>query len=323
MKQVRISQFGQPQDVLDVVEVPVPEPGPGQIRMKVTARPINPSDVLNIQGLYGTPPALPAVMGFEAVGVIDACGPGVPLPRGLRVYALTAGTWSEYMVLPAMSTIPIPDEVSDEVACQLIVNPLSAWLMLDELDLKPGEWILQTAGGSALGQMFVQMAHKRGLKTISTVRRDDQIALLEAKGADVVVNIEKESLVERVKAHTHGKGVPGAIDAVGGAVGALAHESLATGGKLLVYGVLSGEPIPVNTAITLFKGLTIKGFWLTRWVMTARAETRQALVENIMNLLASGEIAPPVEARYPLDQVKEAVAHASRPGRNGKILLIS
>lgn len=323
MKQVRVSQFGQPQDVLEVVEAALPEPGPGQIRVKVTARPINPSDALNIQGVYGKPPALPAVIGFEGVGVIDACGPGVPLPTGLRVYALTAGTWSEYIVLPAMATIPIPDEINDETACQLIVNPFSAWLMMDELGLKPGDWVLQTAGGSALGQMFVQLARKRGIKTISTVRRDDQVALLLSKGADVVVNTEKESLLERVREVTQGKGVPGAIDAIGGKPGAQALACLSTGGTMLAYGVMSGEEIPVYSGMMLFKGLTLKGFWLTRWVMTASAQARQALLENILGMMATGELTLPVEARYPLEQVREAVAHATRPGRNGKILLVS
>lgn len=323
MKQVSFSRFGLPQEVLEVNEVAIPEPGPGQFRVRITARPINPSDVLNVQGLYGTQPTLPALAGFEGVGTVDACGTGVPeYLVGQRVYVLTQGSWQEYVCVPAMSTIPIPPEISDDVACQLIVNPFSAWLMLDQLNLKEGQWLLSTAGASALGQMLVQMAKKRGIRTISTVRRDDAIAPLMARGADVVINTEREDLVQRVREITQGKGVPAALDAVGGAIGGKAVECLATGGTMLAYGLMSLEPIPLNSGLVIFKMLTIKGFWLTPWISSARPEARQKVVEGVIELLASGEVTPPIEARYTLDQVHEACIHAMTPGRMGKILLI-
>ena len=323
MKSVQFNTFGDATQVLQVLDVPVPTPTAGQFRVRLTARPINPSDLLNVMGIYGTPPALPAIAGFEGVGQVDAVGEGVPdYMIGHRVYVLNSGTWQEQICVPAASTIPIPQELPDDIACQLIVNPVSAYAMLDELKLAPGAWLLQTGGSSALGQMLVQLARRRGIRTISTVRRDDMIPVLEARGADVVVNTTREDLVARVKEVTQGRGVAGALEAVGGTLGAQALECLARSGTMLVYGVLGLEPIPVNSGLMLFKNLTMKGFWLNVWMATTRPERRQEVVNEVMGLLSGGEIAPPIEARYSLDQVREACAHAARPGRNGKILLV-
>src|SRR6516164_4724754 len=136
MKAIRFTRFGEPTEVLELQEVPIPEAGPGQVRVRMIASPINPSDVLVVRGEYGRLPQLPATPGFEGVGVIDAAGPGLlrylrRLRPGRRVAVLNGqgGNWQEYVVLPARQVVPVPDDVPDDQAATFFVNPASALVM--------------------------------------------------------------------------------------------------------------------------------------------------------------------------------------------------
>ncbi len=325
MQAIQFSQFGEPADVLSLVEGDLPEPGPGEVRLRLTHRTINPSDVMYIRGMYGRRPELPAVPGFEAMGVIEAVGEGVAASQvGQRVVPLgPPGTWQSHIILDAQQCLPVPDTVSDQTAAQFVVNPVTAWVMLhDELKLEAGDWVLQTAAGSTLGRVVLQIAKIQGYKTINLVRRRAQVQELLDLGADAVFCTEDDDVVAQVQAVTGGKGVKGAIEAVGGPTGKLAIASLRPGGTMLVYGLLSLEETPVNWGELLFRGLTIRGFWLTHWFrVQPPAHIQQSLTE-LMGLMAQGHLIPPVEAEYDFTQFKEAVLHAERPGRSGKVLLV-
>src|SRR5688572_27007692 len=148
MLSVRFHEFGNPSEVLRVEEVERPEPGAGQVLVKMRARPINPSDLLTVRGLYGSLPVPPATPGLEGVGEVASVGEGVThLGAGQRVIRLgVGGTWQEYVLAGAAQLIPVPDGVSDQAAAQFVVNPLTAWIMtVEELAVQPGEWLLQTA----------------------------------------------------------------------------------------------------------------------------------------------------------------------------------
>ncbi len=323
MRAIRFDRFGPPLDVLRLEEEPRPEPGPGQARLRLTHRSINPSDLLTVSGEYGRLPRLPATPGFEAVGRIEALGEGVRGWRaGDRAIPLSAdGTWRESVVVDATRLMPVPDAVSDATAAQFVVNPVSAWVMLEEeLALRPGEWLLQTAAGSTLGRLVLQIARLRGYRTVNLVRRREQIDELLALGADAVLCTEDGDVVERVRELTGG-GVRGVLEAVGGPTGALAVRCLRPGGVMLVYGLLSGEPLPLHSGEILFRGLTVRGFWLTYWFRHTPPDRTLDTLSTLMQLMAEGHLLPPVEAAYDLADFREAVAHASRPGRRGKILL--
>ena len=189
MKSVRFYEFGNPAEVLRVEDVPQPEPGTNQVLVRVRARSINPSDLATVRGLYGSLPKLPATPGLEGMGEVAAVGDGVRhLRPGQRVIPLgVQGTWQEYILAASAQLIPVPDGVSDQTAAQFVVNPLTAWIMtIEELALKPGEWLLQTAAGSTLGRVVLQIARLRGFKTINVVRRREQVEELKALGADEV-----------------------------------------------------------------------------------------------------------------------------------------
>jgi NADPH:quinone reductase len=325
MQSVRFYEFGKPADVLRVEDVAQPEPTANQVLVHLRARPINPSDLLTVHGLYGALPELPATPGLEGMGEVAAVGAEVNTVRiGQRVIPLgVPGTWQEYLLIDSRQLIPVPDEVTDETAAQFVVNPLTAWIMtVEELALKPGEWLLQTAAGSTLGRVVLQIAARRGFKTINVVRRRAQVEELKSLGADEVICTEDEDIVERVKTITGAAGLTKAIDAVGGATGAAVARALGREGVMLVYGLLSLEPMPVDGGRMIFNTTTIRGFWLSQWFRTAPPERQQAITTELLRLMATHEIVPPVEAKYPLADISAAVAHAERQGRSGKVLLV-
>ncbi|MBA3767220.1 MAG: zinc-dependent alcohol dehydrogenase family protein [Acidobacteria bacterium] len=325
MQSVKFNEFGNPADVLRVEDVQQPEPGANQVLVKLRARSINPSDLLTVRGLYGALPKLPATPGLEGMGEVAAVGEGVKnLRPGQRVIPLgVQGTWQDYILAPSAQLIPIPDSISDQTAAQFVVNPLTAWIMtIEELTLKPGEWLLQTAAGSTLGRVVLQIARLRGFKTINVVRRREQVEELRTLGADEVICTADEDIVERVKEITGKAGLTKAIDAVGGQTGAAVMQALGRNGVLLVYGLLSMEPMPIDGGRMIFTTTTIRGFWLTEWLRSAAPERQQAVMTEMLRAMATDEIVPPVEAEYKLADVLAAVEHAERPGRSGKVLLV-
>ena len=325
MKSIRFSEFGEPREMLRVEDVPQPEPGAGEVLVRMRARSINPSDLLTVRGFYGSLPKLPATPGLEGMGEVARLGEGVHhLQVGQRVIPLgVQGTWQEYLIAPGAQLIPVPESVNDQTAAQFVVNPLTAWIMvIEELGTKEGEWLLQTAAGSTLGRVVLQLARLRGFKTINIVRRREQVEELKALGADEVISTSDEDLVERVREITGNAGVTKAIDAVGGETGAAVVQALGRNGVLLVYGLLSMQPMQVDSGRMIFMTTTIRGFWLTQWMRTASPERQQAVTAELLRLMATNEVVPPVEAEYQLADVQRAVEHAERVGRSGKVLLV-
>jgi NADPH:quinone reductase-like Zn-dependent oxidoreductase len=326
MQSVRFYEFGNPSDVLRVEDVERPEPGADQVLVRLRARSINPSDLLTVRGLYGSLPRLPATPGLEGMGEVAAVGDGVKnLRTGQRVIPLgVQGTWQEYILAGSAQLIPVPDGVSDQTAAQFVVNPLTAWIMtIEELSLQPGEWLLQTAAGSTLGRVVLQIASLRGFKTINVVRRREQAEELKALGADECICTDDEDIVERVREITGRVVVAKAIDAVGGETGAAVMRALGRGGVMLVYGLLSGQPMPIDGGRMIFTTTTLRGFWLGEWLRSAAPERQQSVTAEMLRAMASRKIVPPVEAEYALADVLSAIAHAERPGRSGKVLLVS
>ncbi len=321
MKTIQFTTTGKPNEILNLIEAPLPEPGPGEVRIKVIASPINPSDLMFVQNLYGIRPQLPSGAGFEGMGVIDALGEGVQMRTGMRVSFTSVGTWSEYAITHQRGVIPVPDAMTDDVAAQLFVNPFTAYAMVQDSGVTEGGWLMLTAAGSAFGKMVIQLCKMRGINTIGTVRRDDLNEELKNLGLTEVINTESENMAARVKQITQGTGVACVLDAVGGHTATEALMCLAKGGKMMIYGVLSMQDPTINAGLLIFRELTIKGFWLTDWMRRVDSQTRQDVAQNVISLLASGQIQLPVEASYPLEEIRKAVTHADAPGRFGKILV--
>jgi NADPH:quinone reductase-like Zn-dependent oxidoreductase len=321
MKSIIFEQAGKPAAILQSVDVPMPEPGPNEVRVKVIAAPINPSDTMFVQNLYGIRPKFPSGAGFEGVGIVDALGEGVQMRTGMRVSFTSVGTWAEYAIAHQRSLIPVPNVMTDEVAAQLFVNPFTAYAMVQDSGVPEGGWLMITAAGSAFGKMVIQLCQMRGINTIGTVRRDDLNDELKALGLTEVINTETQHMATRVREITDGQGVACVLDAVGGHTASEALTCLAKGGTLFIYGLMSLQDPAINAGLMIFRELTVRGFWLTDWMRRVDSQTRQSVAQNVITLLSSGKIQLPVEATYSLDQIVEAVEHADRPGRRGKILL--
>ena len=329
MKAIVFEQFGNPADVLQLRDVAAPAPGPGEVRVHMRAAPINPSDLLVVRGQYGRLPTLPATPGFEGVGVIDAVGPGLlakirGLKPGRRVAVLNSrgGNWQEQVVIPARQAIPVNADLPDDQVASFFVNPATALVLTRwVLRVPAGAWLLQTAAGSALGRMIIRLGKHSGFRTINVIRRRDQAAELKRLGGDEVICTDGEVIEERVEKITGGAGVAYALDSVGGSMGLGAVRSLGPGGRLLVYGTLSGEPIALDPRLLMIGTKRIEGFWLSEWTRQHGVLTMLRLFKQINHLLSAGVLSTPVQGTFPLDKFQVAVQAAEAPGRTGKILL--
>jgi NADPH:quinone reductase-like Zn-dependent oxidoreductase len=329
MKAAIFDRFGEPEQVLHISDVPAPSPGRGEVRVRMLASPINPSDLMVVRGQYGRLPRLPATPGFEGVGVIESTGPGlIRLLRGLkpgrRVAVINGrgGNWQEYVTIPARQAIPVPAELTDEQAATFFVNPASALVMTRHvLKIPRGAWLLQTAAGSALGRMVIRLGKREGFRTMNVVRRREQADELRSAGADAVICTSDESIEPRVQELTAGAGVPFAIDAVGGETGSAVLRSLANEGRMLVYGTLSSEPMRIESRILMTGSRRVEGFWLSNWMSQQGVVTLLGLFRQIGDLLKQGILTSEVGATFALEDIHAAVRAAEQPGRTGKVLL--
>ncbi len=317
MLQVQFEEPGIPEKVLKLVEVPEPSPKAGEALIKITARNINPSDVMFIQGLYGIVPKLPSGAGFEAAGTVVS---SALYPAGTRVMFTAIGTWKEYICLPDQALIPVPEGMSDLEACQAFVNPMTAYGMLESANLKEGDHLLITAGASAWGKMVIQMGKERGIKVIATVRQEDQISQLQALGAHLVLNTSDAHWTKTLK-NALADGVDAAFDAVGGELGAKALMALKPGACLWVFGLLSLTPIPLNSGLLIFKNLRVNGWWLSSWWDSMEGGAKKKALNSVLGAISQQHLQLDVAATYPLSEVQSALKAYQAEGRKGKIIL--
>ncbi|TYT26632.1 zinc-binding dehydrogenase [Luteimonas viscosa] len=317
------ASFGEPADVIGPADSPMPQPGPGEVRVRMTLAPIHNHDLWTIRGQYGWKPSLPAIGGSEACGVVDALGEGV---EGLRVgqrvnTAAGRGTWAEYFVTPAGMAIPLPDAIPDEVAAQLVAMPLSALMLLEFLDVQPGQWIVQNAANGAVGKTLAMLAAARGVNVLSLVRRDAGVDELAAVGVDNAVSCASPDWRDRAKAML-GKGrARAAVDSVGGQASADLASLLGEEGVLVSFGSMSGEPMQIPSGDMIFRHLVVKGFWGSKVGREMGADDRRRLVGELLQRAAQGELRLPVDAIHPLGEAAQAMAASLRKGRAGKVLL--
>ena len=323
MKQVRFTAFGRPEEVAACVEVAdVGAPGPDEVVVEILAFPINPADLLTISGGYAVRPRLPATLGAEGVGRVVAVGSEVEqLAAGDRVISLARDNWCQQRRLPAAQVLKMPADADPGQLAMLKVNPATALMMLrNYVDLQPGDWVIQDAANSGVGVNLIKLARADGFRTVNVVRRAELVGPLEAEGADVVV-VDGDDLAERVRTANRDQPIRLAIDAVGGTLITRLGDCLAEGGTIVNYGLLSGEPCQIRADQTIFKGLTLTGFWLAKALTTMPRPALEELYADLGRRVASGELRVAVEATYGIEDIKPALEHAARGGRSGKVLV--
>ena len=318
MRAVQLTTYGNPLEGLKYVDLPEPAaPGPNEVLIGIEFAPLNPSDLLLAQGIYGVRPALPSVIGNEGVGRVIAVGAGVQNVKvGDRVLApLSSFTWRERMVLPADGLFALPPGADPQQLSMLAINPPTASLLLSEyVDLKPGEWVVQNAANSAVGRWVIAFAKARGLKTVNIVRRAELVPELKAIGGDVVV-VDSPDLSKEIKAAVGKAELRLALDGVSGPATGVLASTLSLRGTLVIYAAMSEAPISISPLDAIFKDLTMRGFWLGH--DESLAKSAPAMVQAA-EMVASGRVHIPVAATYALSSIKDAVAHALS---GGKILL--
>jgi NADPH:quinone reductase-like Zn-dependent oxidoreductase len=324
MKKVEITAYGAPEQVAHCVEAPdVGRPGPSEIVFDILAFPINPADLSLCRGNYRLRPPLPATPGAECVGRVVAVGPGVThVKPGELVVNMQRENWAQRRRIKAEDAIPLPSGLDVAQAAMLRINPATALLLLeDHVALKPGDWVIQNVANSAVGRHLIALAKQRGVRTVNVVRRDDVAAELTALGADVVL-VDGPDLAAHAHDAVGGAPIRLGIDAVSGTACKRISDCVADGGVVVSYGSMSGEDLVMSRPALSFRGVSLTGFNLGRGLAKRSPEQVRAIYADLAIKLRDGVLNAPVEATYPIEQIKEALAHAQRGGRNGKVLVL-
>ena len=308
-----------------LVAEPDPHAGDDELLVALEAAPVHPSDLHLIRGFYGVHPKLPAPLGAEGVGRVVEVGTGADQDlAGRRVVILPTyehGTWADQVLVASHNVVAVSDHADALQLAMVGINPLTALLLLRLHEhLSEGDWIAQTAANSAVGQCVITLAKLAGVKTLNLVRREAAAAQVLAAGGDRAI-VVGEDLPGQLERALEGRELALVLDSIGGpAVAELAHH-LRFGGKVVSFGALGGQPTALSVRQDLiYRQISHHGFWTLNWLRQATREEINALYQEIVGLVNSGELAVDIDQTYPLNQYAKALNHAEQYQRNGKVL---
>ena len=323
MKQVLIESYGTPWEVARCAEVAdVGAPAADEVVFDVLAFPINPADMWFCRGSYRLKPPLPATPGAECVGRVTAVGGSVKhVKPGDLVINLQRENWAQKRRVKGDDAIPLPAGIDLRQAAMVRINPPTAELMLsDFVTLKGGDWVIQNVANSAVGRLAIVLAHQHGLRTVNVVRRPELAGELKQLGADLVI-VDGEGLAGRVERETGGAPIRLGLEAIGGKATGRICDCVATDGTVVHYGSMSGQDPEVTRNNFIYRGVRLTGFMLGRFLAKRSAQKIREIYADLAAQVMDGKLSAPVDTVYPIDQIKEALAHADKGGRNGKILV--
>jgi putative PIG3 family NAD(P)H quinone oxidoreductase len=323
---VRAIVFDRPGDesVLRLGEVATPTPGPGQIRVRVAATAVNRADLLQRRGSYPPPPGESDILGLECAGTVDAVGPGATrFAVGDRVMALLAGGgYAEAVVCDERVALPVPATLGLEEAAAVPEVFLTVWLTVFTIGgARPGETLLVHGGGSGVGTAAIQLGTARGLSVFCTVGTDAKGQRCRDAGAAGAINYKTEDFGPRVAELTAGRGVDLILDSIGGPYLEANLRSLATGGRLVVIGVMGGKSAPIDLGLVVRKRLQLVGSTLRSRPLEEKAALCTDFAREALPLFAGGRCRPVVDRVLPLAQVGEAHRVVAASEHFGKVVL--
>lgn len=324
MKQIQFALFGQPSQVARCVDVDdVGPPSAWEVIIDVEAFPINVADLAVMSGRYGTLPKLPSNIGMEAVGIVAEKGTSVTeLSVGDRVVLLANNNWAERRRVPAAAVHKVPAQVDVLQLAMLKVNPATAHSLLHHfVNLNANDWILQNAPLSSVGTCVIQLAKQMGIRTINVVRKAESIPVVTGYGGDIAIE-EGPDLASRIRALTKGAQLKIAFDAVAGPSVQRLAESLSEGGIVVNYGMLSGSECQISPEQTIFRGITLRGFWLSKLLNRLSLDERRTLFDALAMRMVEGQLKMPVDSYYPIELITHALQRAEQPSRNGKVMVV-
>lgn len=315
MKAVRFHEFGGP-ETLRVDEVEKPQPGAGEVLIRVAVAGVNYADTMTRAGTYFTKPPLPHTPGFEVAGVIEAVGEEVSnLQVGQRVTArLAGGGYAEYVVAKAAQVVPIPEGLDFGKATAILVQGWTALGLLKSL--RAGQTVLVHAAAGGVGSLLVQLAKLKGARVIGTASTAEKLETVKSLGADFTVNYTESDWTEQVSAATEAKGVDLLIEMVGGEIGSQNIRCLAAGATMIIYGSASAKDFQISAGGLMSKNLTVKGYTL----YSETPETLEAFSRELMSHLEAGHLRITVQ-EFPFADA--AAAHRAMESRRttGKVVL--
>ena len=323
MRAIQIDRFGGPEE-MHLADVPVGDPGPGEVRVRHRACGINFIDIYHRTGLY--PNQLPLVLGTEGAGVVEAVGVGVShLAVGDRVAyaARTPGSYAEARVVPAIPVVKLPEAIGFDTGAAMMLKWLTVQYLLrrTRVELSPGDLIVWHAAAGGVGLIACQWAKALGLRLIGTAGSDEKCKLAEQHGAAYTINYRREDVVARVREITGGKGVNVVYDPVGKDTWERSLDCLAPLGVLVAFGNASGPIPPVNLGVLSLKG-SLYVQRPTLGTYTATRDSAQQMADELFAMVASGKVKIPVERRYPLAEAGQAHRDLEGRGTTGAGVLV-
>ncbi|WP_409288036.1 zinc-binding alcohol dehydrogenase family protein [Peribacillus sp. SCS-37] len=323
MKAIQFTEYGTP-DVMNAVDLPVPEPGSREVLIRVQAAGVNYADTARREGQYVVPTPLPFVPGAEIAGVIERIGSGVAsFKEGMRAACLIeSGGYAEYALADERSIIPLPDEVSYIQAASLPLQGLSAYHILKTMGrLEKGESVLVHAAAGGVGTIAVQLARLFGAGTvIATASTSDKLELAGDLGADVLVNYTEEGWEQKVLEATGGKGVDVALEMAGGRIFYETLKCLAPFGRLVIYGVASGVQSKFHPSSLMARNQSVIGFFLPQ--IMRKPELLKASLSELFSLLGEGSLRLPEGQSFPLEEAGKAHSLLQERKTKGKLILV-
>lgn len=315
-------------DALRVVHLPVPRPGPNELLVKVAATPINPSDLMFLQGRYGFTKPTPVVPGFEGSGTVVAVGSRTGLMgrylAGKRVACVTQqtgdGLWAEYTTTTVNYALPLDDAVSMEQGAMSVVNPLTAVALIDLAKKAGHKTVINTAAASALGLMIHRLGQQEGVEVVGIVRRPEQVVDLKQQGVTHVLNSSHPDFNQQLRDLCHQQNIHLAFDAVAGDLPQQLCAAMPIHSRVTVYGNLSQQPVQVNTTSLIFEDKLVDGFWLAPWVNEKNLLQNFMIWRRAQKLMLSA-LKTEIRGRYPLSQAQQAVRDYESQMTGGKVLL--
>ncbi|TCA12180.1 MULTISPECIES: zinc-dependent alcohol dehydrogenase family protein [Rhizobium] len=320
--QAVVRKFGPAQDVVELERAALPPLRRDQVRVRLLARAINPSDIITISGAYSGRTTLPFIPGFEAFGVVERCGEEVHgLSPGTRVLPVrSAGGWQEFKDTDPDWCLRVPDDLTDFEAATSYVNPMTAWLMLHaKIGLRPGMRIAINAAASSIGAILISLANAAGVEPVAIVRSEGSLERLRGRLEAVIIDREEsESYLVAQLAGRHG--LDAVLDCVGGARAAVLADALRPGGRFVHYGLLSGQSIP-NSFWASHPDISFSYFHLREWVHSEAIDDVQHAYSKVAAHIVSKVIATEVREVFPLEKVRQALQSALPLRTGGKVLL--
>lgn len=326
MKAALLQEYGNLASLV-VSDVPVPQPQPGQVLIRMESAPINPSDLAFLQGHYGVRKALPAVPGFEGSGTVVANGGGLLGWNlvGSRVACVAGadqnGTWAEFMVTSAKTCIKLPTNVSFDMGACYFVNPLSCAMFIDIIKREKHEAVVQTAAASSLGKMLIRWCSELHIPVINVVRREEQVRSLREMGCAHVLNSSSPQFREELSRLCIDLNATVAFDAVGGEMTGMVMQALCENSVVYVYGALAGEACSgVHPGHLIFHSKRVEGLWLTEWIKTKGLFSMWGLTGKVMGLLPT-ILKTDISQIFSLKNIKQALDYYTQNMSQGKVIL--